>query len=547
MNSKPNLFYKVASEDWEFEQVHLLNHRTFAEEIPQHQPNATRRLVDKFHAENTYVICVCGKQVVGMVALRGNRPFSLDQKMPGLDGYLPPGRALCEIRLLAVEPTFRYSEVCRGLFSLVARLAINRGYDLALISGTTRQIKLYRHIGFEPFGPVLGNSAAVFQPMFLSLEAFEEKAEVLWEAGAADEQRRAPLNFLPGPVAVAEGVRTAFEQPPVSHRSRSFTGDMQTVKRNLAELVRAEHVEVLLGSGTLANDAIAAQLSLLEGPGLILSNGEFGERLVDHGRRLGLAFETLEAPWGGRFEESDLRSFVMENSQAKWLWGVHCETSTGVLNDVALLKSLCAETGTALCLDCISAIGTLPVDLRGVFLASGTSGKGLGSYPGLALVFSDHGMAPQPARLPRYLDLGFYAMCEGTPFTQSSNLLYALKAALEQTEWSQKLETVAELGPLVRRRLAALGYELIAPEGPHSPAVVTLALPRSISARSFGWQLQEAGFLVASRSEYLLRRNWLQICLMGECRREDVESLLEHLGSAARAQWPAFDKRALPA
>ena len=81
MSAHP-LQFKVATEEWEFEQVHELNYRTFVEEIPQHQATSTPRLVDKFHAENTYLVCLCGNQVVGMIAARGRRPFSLDQKLP---------------------------------------------------------------------------------------------------------------------------------------------------------------------------------------------------------------------------------------------------------------------------------------------------------------------------------------------------------------------------------------------------------------------------------------------------------------------------------
>ena len=58
--SKPPepLTFKVASEDWEFEQIHRLNYGTFVEEIPQHEGNAEKSLVDTFHGENTYFICV---------------------------------------------------------------------------------------------------------------------------------------------------------------------------------------------------------------------------------------------------------------------------------------------------------------------------------------------------------------------------------------------------------------------------------------------------------------------------------------------------------
>ena len=172
MSDSHSLRFKIAAEEDELEQIHRLNYRTFVEEIPQHPPNPERRLVDKFHAENTYVICLQGCRVVGMLAHRGQRPFSLDQKLPNLDAYLQPGRKLCEIRLLAVEKEYRHGRVFHGLLSLLTENFMRGGFDMAVISGALRQAKLYQHLGFTPFGPVLGRGEALFQPMYLTLESF---------------------------------------------------------------------------------------------------------------------------------------------------------------------------------------------------------------------------------------------------------------------------------------------------------------------------------------------------------------------------------------
>src|ERR1051326_3781501 len=156
MNSEPALRFKIATADWEFEAIHRLNYKTFVEEIPQHANNPEQRLVDKFHAENTYAICLRGEQLAGMVAGRTNRPFSLDKKVPNLDQFLPPGRNLLEVRLLSVEKNFLKGVVFSKLVGLLAQHFRDQGYDLALISGTLRQLRLYQHLGFVPFGPVVG-------------------------------------------------------------------------------------------------------------------------------------------------------------------------------------------------------------------------------------------------------------------------------------------------------------------------------------------------------------------------------------------------------
>jgi aspartate aminotransferase-like enzyme len=224
-----------------------------------------------------------------------------------------------------------------------------------------------------------------------------------------------------------------------------------------------------------------------------------------------------------------------------WLWCVHCETSSGVLNDLDALRALCATHGTKLCLDCISSIGTLPVDLTGVYLASGSSGKGLRAYPGLSMVFYHHEAVPAPDRLPRYLDLGYCAEQEGIPFTFSSNLLHALHAAIRRLDPAKRLAETAEMSAGLRQRLAESGFALIGNGAPASPAVVTIALPSELNSVRVGEAMHEAGYLLSYNSGYLRRKNWIQICLMGECQREKivpVANTLNRVCSRGRAASP---------
>ena len=531
MSSRPPLVFKSATEDWEFEEIHRLNYKTFVEEIPQHHASPTHRLVDKFHPENSYLICLCGRKLAGMLAVRGNRPFSLDQKLENLDGYLPTGRKICEIRLLAVEKKFRGAQVLQGILALLWQHGIERGYDLAIISGTPRQFRLYQHLGFVPFGPVVGADEAQFQPMYVTLETFEATAREFLRSSPSRSFHPSAVNFLPGPVTVRREVRRAFEQAPESHRAEIFAKDFQATKKTLCELVHAQKVELLLGSGTLANDVIAGQLSLEPGRGVVLSNGEFGQRLLDHAARFGLAFDTLEFGWGEPIDLAALRRLFERNPAPGWVWCAHCETSTGILNDLERLKVLCSEFQVKLCLDCISSIGTLPVDLRGVFLASCASGKGLRSYPGVSMVFYHHDLGSAPSALPRYLDLRQYA-AQSIPFTFSSNLLHALHAALKRVAWERRFREIQELSVWLRPRLQQSGFQVIGSNTKCSPAVVTIALPESLNSVKIGELIQEAGYLLSYNSEYLRHRNWIQICFMGECAREKLVSLVNALNRA---------------
>lgn len=533
------LQFKIASEKGEFDQIHALNYETFAEEIPQHDRNDERSLVDKFHEENTYIICLDSGELVGMLAVRDRRPFSLDRKIPDLDSHLPPFRSACEIRLLAVKKDRRNRKVILGLFTSLAAWCEEGGYDIALISANVEREKLYTNLGFAPFGPRVGTDGALYQPMYLTPEPYyrmKAGTRLLSRmAGAGGEGGKTPLNFLPGPVDVAPAVRKAMADKTLSHRSGDFVAAFEGVRRRLSVLVNAQRTSILMGSGTLANDAVAARLSLEEGRGLVLSNGEFGERLVDHAGRLGLGFEILRKGWGETFSRFEIESALDASPGVKWLWAVHSETSTGVLNNIDTLKSVCAARGVELCLDCISSLGTVALDLAGVRMATGTSGKGLRSYAGLSFVFHGEAAAPSSGNLPRYLDLSLYEESQGPPFTVSSNMLYALREALVgEAEWNSRYGSIRDLSALVRLRLREAGLHVVAPEGHESPALVTIVLPGEVPSGELGPELEKSGYFLNWRSPYLVRRNWMQIALMGEYDASAVSRFLDVFTEAAR-------------
>lgn len=169
-----DLTFKIADQACEFDAIHALNYRTFVEEIAQHPPNPERRLIDVFHHENSYAICLAQDRVVGMLAGRAERPFSLDRKLANLDRLLPVHRKPLEVRLLAVAPGYRSSFVMARLVAELAKRFGSSGHDLALISGTLRQTRLYRHMGFKPFGPQVGTPQAPYQPMYLDLSSYAE-------------------------------------------------------------------------------------------------------------------------------------------------------------------------------------------------------------------------------------------------------------------------------------------------------------------------------------------------------------------------------------
>jgi aspartate aminotransferase-like enzyme/GNAT superfamily N-acetyltransferase len=515
--------FKAATEAWELEALERLNHDTFTAEIPQHPTQTDGHLRDRFHAENHYIVALHGEEVVGMVALRAGRPFSLDAKLPDLDRYLPPHRSLCEVRLLAIKPAHRRPGVFRGLLESLVRECGRRGHDMAVISGALRQAKLYHHMGFENFGPVVGTAEAPYQPMFLKAEVFDSRFAGVLEF----------INFLPGPVPISLKVRKALARPAQYHRGPIFRTLFEGVREDLKVLAGAPFVQILVGSGTLANETVAAQLSLLEGPGLVLSNGEFGDRLLEQAQRWRMKYRAVRSDWGKPLDLDLIAKILHEEPRARWIWAVHGETSTGILNSLDDLKTLSHRHGADLALDCVSTLGAVPLDLRGVRFATAASGKALAGFPGLAIAFHDRPLEPSEY-LPRYLDLGTWDRAEGTPFTHSSNLVAALAEALKRFKGDGPFTALAAQGLRLRQTCQALGLPVLAaPEWAH-PSAITLALPPEIPASAFGEAMLAKHIQLGWQSGYLRERNWIQVCVMVPHPEEDFTHMLRALGEVWR-------------
>ena len=113
---------------------------------------------------------------------------------------------------------------------------------------------------------------------------------------------------------------------------------------------------------------------------------------------------------------------------------------------------------------------------------------------------------PSPTRLPRYLDLGYYADKDGIPFTHSSNLVAALDAALSGSTPMSRSSAWPRSRAGCGRNSGSWGSPILVDDDHATPAVVTIPLPPSQNATALGDRLQRHGLLVAYQSEYLERR-----------------------------------------
>ncbi len=517
----------------EVDGLQRLNHRTFAEELGQHEERANGLLVDRLHESNRYFVAVERGAVIGMISLNLTPPFSVEKRLPsGVTVEALAGRP-CEVRLLAIEQHARGGVVLAGLVWLVFAEARRSGRSHVLISGVASRESMYKALGFRPLGPAIAEGRASFVPMVLELDDAvvlrrSERFRSWW-------QRRAPareIRLLPGPVQISERVQSAFARAPVSHRDRGVVEIFEQTRGRLSLIAGGMRVAVMTGSGTLANDAIAASLrsSFADRRGLVLANGEFGGRLPGLARRAGLNVQEMRWEWGAAWDHAEIERELERG--AGWVWGAHLETSTGQVNDLSRLLESCSRRGVAVVADCVSSLGAMPLP-RGLFLASGVSGKSLGAYAGLAFVFAGEAALTQirGEELPATFDI-VQAIGQREPmFTVPSPQLMALHAALEeryadQGEVERRFAHYAGLGERVRAELRARGFRLVAEESAGAPPISSFAVPSTAAMLA----CYDAGFRIAYESEYLRRRGWAQISVMGDVDWETVRPVFDLLG-----------------
>lgn len=536
--------FKRAETSQEFEQVHRLNHRTFVEEIPQHAGTNNGLLVDKFHHKNFYLIVLREERVVGMISAHDQPPFSVADRLQDQEILERPGIRPLEVRLLAIEPQERNGTMFVGLVWSLYEYARTNGYTHLLISGVEERVDLYERLGFVALGPAVPCGKASFVPMILTIGQLPlrtERVKKLWETHLDRQRtRREAACLLPGPVTLSSAVQSAFHQPLIYHRGPEFIRRFQEVRHRLSALVGGREAVLLNGSGTLGNEVVAATLAAQQrqgapGRGVMLVNGEFGERLARQATRFGLQPRRLSWPWGQPWNLEQIDACLASEPAGSWVWGVHQESSTGVCNDPVGLVAVAQKYGIRVCLDCISSLGAVPLRLDDVYLATGASGKSLGACAGAAIIFAD-GQALQHldrSLVPSYLDIVAALNSPGPCYTFPSPTLLALEAALAEYATPALAQAAYaryhDLGVRVRQYLRRLGIEPLALESHAAPVVTTFTPPGEDSSVAFVGRCRSWGYAIGGESAYLAQRRLVQIATMGAVTHQTVTDLFDRL------------------
>jgi aspartate aminotransferase-like enzyme/GNAT superfamily N-acetyltransferase len=533
------LHFRQAVHPAEFAQIHQLHFRTFTQELGQYSGDGSGSHVDKYHQKNVYFICETEGQLVGMVAVHDQAPFSFVNRLPDDCQLAELSDKPLEVRLLAVDPDWRHQRVAGGLMLAIYRWAGTNDFPDLFISALEEQIPLYRRIGFKALGSTVVQGEVQFTPMMLRLKEAPDRPRntVVGLASPSPQEpsAAAPISFLPGPPQMAADVQKAAQRKPIYHRSQEFIQAFEQVRVRLSTILNGHPVALFNSSGTFANDVIAAQLAAQHGDktGLILVNGEFSRRLTAQALVAGLDFDTLEWNWGEAWNMDQVRQ-ALQKQTVHWIWAVQLETSTGVANQAAELAQLCRQSGICLALDAVSGLGCLPIPAE-VDYCSGVAGKSLGALAGLSLVGVHPnrvaGLATQG--IPASMNLAQALGQTGPGHTFASAPLFALHQALQNlaspAQLQQAYDHQSDLSRMLREGLRGLGISPLADDAVAAPNITTFGSPQGLTTPQFLDIAQGWGYTLAGASKYLEVRGLAQVATFGAITRDHVADFLSHL------------------
>jgi serine---pyruvate transaminase len=297
--------------------------------------------------------------------------------------------------------------------------------------------------------------------------------------------------FTPGPTPVPPQVLAAMGEPVVHHRSPDFKPVYERCLARLREVCRTES-DVLLfaASGTGAFESAAANLVSPGDPHLVVSAGNFGERWATLVAGYGAELDHLRYEWGETPDPDDLRARLRER-EAKAVWVVHSETSTGVVADVQALAAAAREGGALVVVDAVSSLGALPceTDAWGLDVVVSGSQKALMTPPGLGTCAVSEAAYAATGSAPRfYFDWERTRAAQASldaAFTPPVSLVAALDVALGlllEEGLDATFERHVRLGRAARAGAKAMGLELFSPDEDRSAVVTAVRTPDGIDS-----------------------------------------------------------------
>ena len=346
---------------------------------------------------------------------------------------------------------------------------------------------------------------------------------------------------VPGPTPVPPEVMAAQANQMLNHRGPEFAAIVKRVTLRLQYFFQTTSpVMTFPAVGTGGQESAIVNLFSPGEHVVVVTIGNFGERLAKIAEAYSLNVTRIEFPWG---QAADL-NIVEERLKAlppfRGVLMTHNETSTGVTNDVQALTALVRSINpdALVVVDAVSSLSAIPLDMDAwdIDVVFTGSQKGWMVPPGVMMLAAGPRAieASKTAKLPR-----FYFNWKSTlksleawqhPVTSPVSLFYALDVALEMMLAEGReaiIERHTRAGAYVRQRAKAMGLTLLAADHEHASNTVTaIMVPEGIEFRALNKKLREQDAVVIASGQDHMAGKIFRVGHLGFFSEHDLEQAM---------------------
>lgn len=296
-----------------------------------------------------------------------------------------------------------------------------------------------------------------------------------------------------GPTQVRENVRIARSQecsnPDLDQEFFDF------YRETCSLLSKAMHTEnkalILGGEGILGLEAACASLTEPGDRVLIIDNGIFGKGFADFVTIYGGNPVLFTMDYHKPVEIETLQSYLEQDHDFKYATVVHCDTPSGVLNDVEGISKILDSYGIMTVTDSVAGMFGEPLDLSDskIDILCGGSQKALSAPPGLTMLWvserafraMEDRKTPIASFYANILLFRDYYEQKAFPYTMPISDIKGLRTALDNfLEDEEVYQRHAGIAAATRKALTAGGIELYLESG-WSNTVTVLKVPEGIT------------------------------------------------------------------
>ena len=345
--------------------------------------------------------------------------------------------------------------------------------------------------------------------------------------------------LTPGPLTTTKTVKEEmlFDRCTWDNEYKEITQKIRTEILNLAQASPKVYTTVLMqGSGSFGVEAVLHTAIGKEDKCLIITNGNYGERMVSMAKCIGIKYIIYSVDYHTYPKVEEIERIFKSDKDITHIAMVHCETTTGILNPIRDIAKLCVQYDKTFILDAMSSFGGIQINVQelGIDYLISSANKCIQGVPGFSFIVAKIEKLLECQGNSKSLSLDLYdqwiCMNKGGKwrYTSPTHTVAAFSKALDELQGEGGIlarnKRYTDNNNLLRKKLKNIGISSYINEELQSPIITTFLFPsEDFNFNNFYNYVKERGFVLYPGK--LTEVDSFRIGNIGEIYEEDIEEV----------------------